>query len=195
MDSALGQALPSREVVSFVRIKDMEEMLSAYPLAPLITTAAYVRYLPDREILLKGKSGAGRGNKYVVIAANAGISPADLASCRIGMLDFLGRDKLPLFVRDAFGLRLTKLKRVNKREDLLSLLGMESVDAAVIEESYLAEMRAGTRLPIAVLLESKPMDTFPVLAAPAGTDWHGLKAALAKLPKETLRSMGIEEWE
>lgn len=195
LDSILTPVLSPREIIAFLRMKDLEEMLAAYPEAPILTTAAYAKYLKGYEILLKGKKGTGRQMKYLLITANPAVTAANVGARKVGILDFLGREKLPAFVQDAFGLQIAKLKRVNKQEDLLNLIGMEAVDAAIVEESALGELRSNTKLSITVLLESKPVDSYPVLAAPGPQGWEALKTALGRESKSVLKTLQIEGWE
>jgi hypothetical protein len=177
------------------RVKDLDEIIPSYPGAPVIGSSAYVRYLPGYTILLRGKKGQIKQKKYLIITGNRNLILANAANSRIGVLDFLGREKMPVFVKDAFGFPIAKLKRVSKKEDLQSLLGMELVDAAIIEESDLAEMQADTKLKLTVLVESKPMDSFPVFACPETADCGELKKKLSGQPKAVLETLGIEGWE
>jgi hypothetical protein len=195
IESALGTAVSPRPVISFQRIKDLDEIISSYPGSPLIGSAAYIRYLPGYTILLRGKKGGMKLKKYLIISGNQGSKPINADTYKVGVLDFLGRDKLPDFVREAFGTSFAKMKRVSKKEDLQSLLGMEIVDAAIIEESDLAEMQAGTKVKLYVVMESKPMDSFPALACPVGAECAGLRKTLSIQPKAVLHTLGIEGWE
>lgn len=195
IDSVLGPAISPGRLISFQRVKDLDEIIPSYPGAPVIGSSAYVRYLPGYTILLRGKKGQSKQKKYLIITGNRGITRSNAAGSRIGVLDFLGREKMPAFIEDAFGFPIAKLKRVSKKEDLQSLLGMELVDAAIIEESDLAEMQADTKVKLTVLLESKPMDSFPVFACPEAAECSGLRMKLSGQPKAVLETMGIEGWE
>lgn len=181
--------------MSFQRIKDLDEIIPSYPGAPVIGSAAYVRYLPGYAIQLRGKKGQVRQKKYFLISGNPAVTPKNAFDCKVGVLDFLGRDKLPAFIKDAFGIAIAKMKRVSKKADLQSLLGMELVEAAIIEESDLAEMQAGTKIKLSVILESKPMDSFPVFACPDTAACAGLRKTLSIQPKSVLKILDVEGWE
>jgi hypothetical protein len=193
IDSALGPSLSPRKVIAFVRIRDLEEVMPAYPTASVMTTSSYAAYLAGYSIQLKGKRRDAQ-SKYLVVSADSTFTAAGLASRRIGILDFLGREKIPRFVEDIFGVRPAALKRVNKREDLLSLIGMEAVDAVIVEDGDLGELRRETRLRLSVVMESRPVYQFPVLAVPAGGDGR-LKQILLDQPKSVLAILGVERWE
>lgn len=193
IESALGRPLAPRKVIAFVRVRDLEDVLHAYPKASIVTSSTYAAYLSGYSIQLKGKKRDAQ-SKYLVVSADSSVTSARLASLRIGILDFLGREKIPRFVEDVFGLKPATLKRVNKREDLLSLLGMEAVDAVIVAASDLVELRRETKLRLFVVMESKPVNQFPVLAVPAGGD-DGVKQILLSQPKPVLEILGVERWE
>jgi hypothetical protein len=193
IDSALGPFLSPRKVIAFARVRDLEDVLAAYPHASIVTTSAYAAYLNGYAIQLKGRRRDAQ-SKYLVVSADSSVTSANLSSRRIGILDFLGREKIPRFVEDAFGLKPAALKRVNKREDLLSLMGMEAVDAVIVEAGDLAELQRETKLRLSVVMESKPVGHFPVLAVPPGGE-EGLKQIFLKQPKPVLEILGVERWE
>ncbi len=193
IDSVLGPLLSPRKVIAFVRIRDLEDVLPSYPNASIVTTAAYAGYLTGYSIRLKGRKRDAQ-NKYLVVSVDSSVTSANFASRRIGILDFLGREKIPRFVEEAFGVKPAALKRVSKREDLLSLMGMEAVDAVIVEAGDLAELQSETKLHLSVVMESKPMDHFPVLAVPVGGE-EGVKQILLKQPKPVLEILGVERWE
>lgn len=193
IDSLLGPSLAPRKVIAFLRVRDLEDVLPSYPKAAIVTTSSYAAYLKGYSIRLKGKRREAH-SKYLVVSADTTLTSADLGSRRLGILDFLGREKIPRFVEDAFGVKPAMLKRVNKREDLLSLLGMEAVDAIVVEAGDLAELKKETKLKLAVVSESKPIAHFPVLAVPAGGD-EGVDQVLLSQPKPVLDMLGVDRWE
>jgi hypothetical protein len=193
IDSALGPSLSPRKVIAFVRVRDLEDVLPTYPNAPIVTTSAYAAYLTGYSVKLKGKKKDAQG-KYLVVSPDSTVTAASLVRKRIGILDFLGREKIARFVEDAFGMKPAMLKRVYKREDLLSLMGMEAVDAVIVEAGDLAELKRETKLRLAVVMESKPVDRFPVLAIPAGGD-ESVRQILLTQPKPVLEILGVERWD
>ncbi|HLP40232.1 MAG TPA: hypothetical protein VK465_01885 [Fibrobacteria bacterium] len=193
IDSLLGPPLAPRKVLAFLRVRDLEDVLPSYPKASIVTTSTYAGYLKGYSIQLKGRRREAHSH-YLVVSADTTLTSAGLGSRRLGILDFLGREKIPRFVEDAFGLKPAMLKRVNKREDLLSLLGMEAVDAIVVEANDLAELKKETKLKLAVVSESKPIANYPVLAVPANGD-EGLNQVLLNQPKPVLEMLGVDRWE
>lgn len=193
IDSALSPSLAPRKVIAFLRVRDLEDVLPSYPKSPVVTTSAYAAYLPGYSIQMKGKKRDAH-SRYLVVTADSALRSSGLASKRIGILDFLGREKIPLFVEDAFGWKPAALKRVNKQEDLMSLLGMEAVDAIIVEARDLPELERETKLRLSVVMESKPISTFPVLAVPPGGD-ASVKEILLQQPKSVMEILGVERWE
>ncbi len=193
IESALRPALSPRKVIAFLSTRDLEDMLPSYPKAPILTTSAYAAYLTGYSIKLNGGKRDAR-RKYLVVSADSTVTSLGLASRRVGILDFLGREKIPRFVEDAFGLKPAALKRVNKREDLLSLMGMEAVEAVIVEAADLADIKRETKLSLYVVMESKPMNHFPVLVIPEGGE-DGVKQIFLSQPKQVLDILGVERWE
>ncbi len=193
IDSALGPAFMPQKVMAFLRVRDLEDVLPAYPSAPIVTTSAYAAYLDGYTVLLKGISSQAT-TRYLLVSADPSLTQKSMGAKRVGILDFLGREKIGRFVEDAFGLTPLSIKRVSKREDLLSLMGLEAVDAVILEARELGKLRSETKMPLTVVMESKPIELVPVLVAPPAGE-NGAKQILLAQPASLLKLLGVEAWE
>ena len=190
-DSLLG---PSHAIV-FGRLKDLEATIPTTPNAAIIAFAPLFDYLQGYTSVLVGKNKKTSGEKYFIVAASKEITKENIAGKKVGIIDLLFRDHLPQFVKDQFNVGIKSLKRVNKEDDLLTMLGLESVDAIIVSSTQYKEILSNTKQPLAILATSKNDVGFAVCAAKEGTMDLELKKALLKSSNLLLRGMGLDSWE
>ena len=140
--------------MAFGRIKDLDATLATSSDAAIIASEPFFTYTPGYKISLCGKTGGSIGEKYHIIAASKEITAQNIGEKKVGIVDFLGKDRLPLFIKDQFGVDIKMLKRVNKEDDLLTMIGMEAVDAIIVSDSQFKEIKSNTKLPLAIVVSS-----------------------------------------
>ena len=94
--------------------------------------------------------GADRGKvqeNYVLISVDSAVDVAPTSV--IGVVDILGRKKMSKFVSEVVKTK-TKVKRVAKPEDLLSLLQFKMVVAILIPKASVASLKSKTELNLIV---------------------------------------------
>jgi len=187
--------LGAGRAIVFGRIKDVENMLATSPNSPILVPGEFASFTPAYKVVLKGRKNGQTGQKYVALASNPAITSANLGSYRIAMVDFLGRENLVQFLSTAFSIATPKLKKTNKPEDLLILLGMESADVIIVPEGDVVELKAGTKTDLKAVAESISPVPYPVLAAKNGVSVDDVVAALMKQPPALLKDLGIDKWE
>lgn len=190
-ESVVGEG----KILAFARIKDLEGTLVTAPEAFLIIPAPFVQYTPGYSVALKAKTGGADAEKYEIVTTAATMTKKDLAAKRVGILDFLGREKLPLFVKEYFGFDIPALKRANKTEDLLTMLGMETVDAIIVSVSGLKEIQSSTKQSLFVVAESIQPVGGPVLAFKSGKDVSDIRSKILKASSSIAKDAGIDKWE
>jgi len=190
-DAAVG---PKKTII-FGRIVDVEAFIAAIPDATIIVNADYLKYAPDYKAFLWGKYKNETGQKYFLVAANANVTLENIAEKKIGIVNFLGRNRLSQFVRFQFGFVPKALKLANKNEDLLTMLGMESVDAVIVPKTEYAELASDTKQNLVVLKESIHLVGFLVCAARTGNDNALIQKTLMGLPASLNRQLRIDKWE
>jgi hypothetical protein len=190
-DTLLGS---SRAVV-FGRIKDLEATLSKSPQAPIIAFGPFFDYLQGYKTILVGKYLKMSGDKFYLIAASKEITRENIADKKVGIIDLFCKQHLPLFIREQFNIDIKSLKKVTKEDDLLTMLGLEAVDAIIISSEQYREILSNTKLPITIVATSKNDVGFAVCAAKEGKIDPALKKTLLKSPNALLRELGIDSWE
>jgi hypothetical protein len=190
-DALLG---PGKASV-FGRIKDLETTMTTTPDVAIISTESFFNYLQEYKPMMIGKVGSQAGEKYLIISASKDVTMASMPDKKVGIVDFLGRDRLSQFIKDQFNVDVKLLKRVNKVDDLLTMLGMETVEAIVVSTSQYKEILSNTKLPLVTVATSEKIVGFAVCATRNGKEDAGLKNALLKSPASLSKEIGIDSWE
>jgi hypothetical protein len=181
--------------MAFGRIKDLDATLAASPDVAIIASEPFFTYAAGYKISLSGKAGSSTGEKYHIVAASREITVQNIGGKKVGIVDFLGKDRLPLFIKDQFGVEIKMLKRANKEEDLLTMIGMEAVDAIIVSASQFKEIQSNTKLPLAIVASSSKTIGFASFGQKEGKEDENQKKALLKAPAPLLKEIGIEGWE
>jgi hypothetical protein len=138
---------------------------------------------------MRGYRGGAPDEVYSLIGADSSPDPAKVAS--VGALDLLGREGTTAFVQELLGSK-PKVERVTKVEDLLPLLQMQRVEAVLLPARLFPEIQRLSRLTLAA--RDLPLRVgLPALAA-TGAGGGQVASAISKLPAQTLRTMGVDEW-
>jgi hypothetical protein len=185
--SLLGAGLPGITTTAVGRIADFERALKDAPDAVLtLPIVLAAQGLPSN---LRGHARGVPEERYALVGAAGVPDPARVAS--VGALDVLGRDGTQRFVRRLVG-QQARVERVTKIEDLLPLLQMQRVEAVLLPARLFPELRAASRLGLAV----RELDATVGLPAVASTGPQGASvlAAISKMPKDVSRLLGVEEW-
>ncbi len=183
----LQNALPGVDVTAVGRISDFERALSDAPDAVL--TLPLVLSAKNMRVQLQGQHAGSADEKYALVAADAAPEPARVKA--VGALDVLGRDGTNSFVNGMLGVQ-TEVERVTKVEDLLPLLQMQRVDAILIPQRLLLDVRSASRINLVPHELPKPVG-LPAVASlgPAGPS---IAAVVARLPLSLSQTMGVDAW-
>ena len=87
------------------------------------------------------------------------------------------------------------LKRINKEDDLLTMLGMEAVDEIIVSASQYDDILSNTKLPLTIVATSRNPIGLAVCAAKEGEIDADLMRKFLKMPVPLLRELGIDSWE
>jgi hypothetical protein len=179
----------------FGRIKDLEATIATTPDAAVIASAPFFEYVQGYKTILVGKVGNQTDEKYMIVSASKEISKDNISDKKVGIVDFLGRERLSLFIKSYFGMDIKSLKRVNKDEDLLTMLGMETVDAIIVSSSQYKEILSNTKRSLSIVATSEKNVHFILYTIKNGTDDDIFKKLLLKAPKALEKELGIDTWE
>jgi len=183
----LQGALPGVDVTAVGRISDFERAMSDTPDAVL--TLPLVLSAKSLHLQLQGQRSGSGEEKYVLVAADAAPDPARVKT--VGALDVLGREGTNLFVNSMLGVP-TKVERVTKVEDLLPLLQMQRVDAILIPERLLSDVKSASR--INLLPRDLPKHVGLPAVASLGSAGASIAAGIARLPAGLSQTMGVDAW-
>jgi hypothetical protein len=185
--SALGAGLPGVTTTAVGRIADFERALQAAPDAVL--TLPVVLGAKGLSAALKGVSGGSTEERYALLGAGSSPDPSRVAS--VGALDILGREGTNRFVRSLLRAQ-PHVERVTKVEDLLPLLQMQRVEAVLLPVRLVPELRAASRLPLA-LRELEVGVGLPAVAS-TGPNGSSVLGAISKMRKDLCKLLGVDEW-
>ena len=183
----LQNSLPGVDVTAVGRISDFDRALSDTPDAVL--TLPMVLSAKNMNVQLQGQRAGAVEEKYALVAADSAPDPARVKA--VGALDVLGRDGTNLFVARMLGVQ-AKVERVTKVEDLLPLLQMQRVDAILIPQRLLADVKSASRINL-VPRELPKQVGLPAVAS-LGSAGPNITAGIARLPLGLSQTMGVDAW-
>jgi hypothetical protein len=190
-EKQLEAQLPGVDVTVFSRIHEFETALGDRPEGALaqrpVLEALGLR--PE----LQGHAGDRATERYVLMSANAPVSPADLQGKTLGVVDILGRKKMDGFVSSLFGLPSPKLKYVTHERDLLPLLQFNAAAAVVLSESWARRLREKSEMN----LRTTPLTSEVGLPAVVFASTQGKSALEGKIRsagKAFNDSLGVTQW-
>lgn len=178
----------------FSRIKDFDSALAASPDAAVIAPESFFAFTPGYKIVLYGKTGPDTGEKYHIVTVNKEITAQNISEKKVGIVDFLGKDWLPHFIKDQFGFEIKTLKRANKEDDLLTMLGVYAVDAIIVSASQYREILSNTKLSLTIIASSSKNFGFLTYCIKDGKK-DEYRKKLLKAPAGLLKEIGIEGWD
>jgi hypothetical protein len=185
--SLLGAGLPGVTTTAVGRIADFERALKDVPDAVL--TLPVVLATQGLSSTLRGHTRGSTEERYALVGTGGPPDPGRVAS--VGALDLLGREGTARFVRRLVGPQ-ARLERVTKIEDLLPLLQMQRVEAVLLPARLFPELRATSRLGLAMRELEATVD-LPAVAS-TGPQGTSVLAAISRMPKDVSRLLGVEEW-
>lgn len=184
----------AKKSIVFNKIKDLDSALAVLADAPVIAPEPFFILTPGYKMVLSGKVGADSSEKYLIVTAKKEITMQNIAMKKVGIVDFLGKDRLPIFIKDYFNLEIKFMKRANKDDDLLTMLGMETVDAIIVSASQYKEILSNTKLPLVVLSSSSKEIRFLTYGVRELKEDEKQKKMLSNAPVKLLKEIGIDGW-
>lgn len=183
----LQSALPGVDVTAVGRVADFDRSLADSPDAVL--TLPLVLQARGLSVRVQGRRAGASEERYALVAADSTPDPARVKA--VGALDLLGREGTNGFVSRMLGAS-AKVERVTKVEDLLPLLQMQRVDAILIPERLIGDVKSASR--INLMARQLPNAVgLPALAA-LGPGAASVSAGLAQLPMSLSQTMGVDAW-
>lgn len=183
----LQGALSGVDVTAVGRIADFDRALSAGQDAVL--TLPMVLAARNLQTNLQGVRAGNSEERYALIGVDAAPEPGRVRT--VGALDILGREGTNSFVSKMLG-GSAKVERVTKVEDLLPLLQLQRVDAILLPQRLLSDVRSASRINL-VARELPKQVGLPALAA-VGASAPLISAGISRFPGSVLQTIGVDAW-
>jgi hypothetical protein len=183
----LSAGLPGVTATAVGRIADFDRAIQEAPDAVL--TLPLVLAEKGLSPALRGAMRGSTEERYALVGIGASPDPSRVA--KVGALDILGREGSNRFVRSLVGAQ-AHVERVTKFEDLLPLLQMQRVEAVLLPSRLISDLRAASRLPLTER-ELQATVGLPAVAS-TGPNASSVLGAIRKLPKDTSKLFGVDEW-
>ena len=145
-----------------------------------------------------GLQGTNKGNQdeaYVLISVGKNVDFADGKKLTIGVVDLLGRKKMPKFVSKLIpAANSPKVKRVSKPEDLLSLLQFKVADAVLVPAKDVDSFKSKSKLDLQVTPVSGAKVGLPALGFLSNTNKKIIQTAVKQLQGKVQDIMRVNSW-
>jgi hypothetical protein len=187
LQSQLQGPLPGIEVTAVGRISDFERTLKQGTDAVLALPIVIESF--KLSVVLRGHRAGSSQETYSMVAAGTAPDPHQVAA--VGALDLLGREGTNNVVKDLLG-RTCRVERVSKVEDLLPLLQMQRVEAILLPQRLVSQIKAASKLDLVgtELVKKVPL---PAAASVTATGAQVI-SALGKMPQNVLKILGVDSW-
>ncbi len=192
IDTEIGAAL-NVKIKPYTSIKKLQKAIKNKKHDGVIAPGAFVEQIDGYSVRYQGMKNGSGGEKYFIVSTNPSIVSAALPKKKIGVWNVFGRKNIKDVVFKYFGIKIKKIKRVNKNEDLLTLLGIDMVDAILISQGDLERLKKVTDLNLTIISESTSPVPFPVAASRDGspsTIFNGIQS----IQKKLLSKLYFNKW-
>ena len=189
----LEDSAPNVDVTVFGRIRDFQKNLKKSPPDAVLAAHPVIEDM-SLPIGMQGKAKGATDEQYVLVSVGQEVDLAkpDLV---IGTVDLLGRKKMDGFVNKLIGRsEKTKLKRVTKREDLLSLLQFKVADAILLRESSLEAFKGKSKLDLKFKRIEGARVGLPAVGFLPDARRKDIETAVTKFTGELNSIIGVNEW-
>jgi hypothetical protein len=189
----LMKACPNAEVMVFGRYNDFVAKIALDSPEAIITKTMVLAQMPGYSIKAAGSFKGSDAEPYVILSVNEKLDPsAATAETTIGIIDFLGRKEMAVFIAQFFS-TAPKLKRVTKIEDLLPLLTFNMAQGVLISEREVSYFKETSNLNF-VITPTKFRVGIVALSVKNGTSSADIVKAIKTLNAETSAMLGATQW-
>ena len=191
--SRLQGQLPAVEIRAYGRIKDFERAIKSEQPDGLLSFPAVLE-TQSLASKVQGNRKGSSNDSYVLVTLEKGASTDSLDGSTIGVLDLLGRKRMPGLVTAITGIPgKPKLKRVKRLEDLVSLLLLGMADSILVPARAVDEMKKSSGANL-VTTPVKGGLALPSLGVINQDSSQAMADALTKLDSKTNLEMGVDKW-
>ena len=191
----LNSAIPSVDITVFGRIKDFQKNIKKQPPDAVLSYRPVIDNESGVSIGLQGTNKGNQDEEYVLISVGKNVEFADGKKLTIGVVDLLGRKKMPKFVSKLIpAANSPKVKRVSKPEDLLSLLQFKVADAVLVPANDVNTFKSKSQLDLQVTPLSGAKVGLPALGFLSDTNKKMIQTAVKQLQGKVQDIMRVNSW-
>lgn len=188
----IGQTDPDVDVRAFRHFADLERALRTPSSGAVMALAPSLQALGANPVL-QGTLRGQATQQYLVVSRRP-MTHQDLATARIGVVDLVGRKRLPGFVSSILLLeRPPKIRRVTRADDLLSVLALGMADCVLLPEQELTALNRVAQLEVYTLRLDSARVGYTAIAE-LGPFQSNILTRLERLSKKVLKVLGIDAW-
>ena len=189
-EKLLTSAMPGVNIKVFGRLKDFQSNVKKNPPDALLSLRAVLDEQQGISSILQGAIGGKSQESYALISVDqpTSLEPGTV----IGVVDVLGRKRMPGFVKKVVNTK-TKVKRVAKPEDLLSLLQFKMADAILLPKANIEGLKAKTELNL-VIADAPGSVYLPAMGFLSTSHKATLAAAVKGLDGEVSKIIRVNSW-
>lgn len=194
LESLLSEALPGVEVTVFGRLRDFQNAIEDSSPQMAMAAAPVLEEL-RLDVTLQGHKDGQASEPYVLVAQGAGIHIADAPQKSIGIIDLLGRAKMPALVTKMLdGHSPKKVKRVTKEADLMGLLQFDVADAILVRKAALARLQQGSQMVVTAVEAPSAKLGLPAVWFASTTVRQQIAPKFAQIDSKLNAILGVDEW-
>lgn len=187
LQEQLGSGLPGIDVMAVGRIADFDRALESAPDAALTLPVVL-----DARGYKPGLRGLRLGQPdEVYVLVSEGTAPSAKGITSVGAVDLLGRTGTTELVHRLLGAS-PKVDRVTKVEDLLFLLQLRRVEAIIVPDRLLGNLRSMTRMNLVKTDLSVRMGLPAAVSLTARGE--GVLIGIRNLSKSHAQTLGVDAW-
>lgn len=196
MQKELAVALPGADVMVFRHLRDFETTIEEAPPEFVISARPFVDRYERWKPVLQGVAAERAEEPYVLVSVGEAVDPADIPRLEIGVVDLLGKSKMPALAASLLGTAESpKLVRVEQPEDLLPLLELNLAGAVLMPARGVPSLREKSTLDLRVTTLKAAFVGLPAVgaavAAPASAE---MERKLMGLSARVKALLGIDDW-
>ena len=193
LEKKLSKTCPDIKIIVFGRYRDFKKSIEKNSPDAILTRTPLIFQFSKYIIMSRGIRNGETDEPYVFLSINHKVNFNRFSNPSIGIVNFLGRDHMKLFVGNLLN-RSQRLKQVTKIEDLLPLLTFKMAECILITEKNISFFKKISNLNLEVTRISEARAGIIALAVKKGQNAVSILNALKKMPLDTMTILGVQNW-
>jgi hypothetical protein len=175
---------------SFSSVTDFTSAVFSDTPDAIITKPQLVPLLDIYQIKLNATLNGSTKEPYFILSVEKPLTPAELSTKEVGILDFLGKKNINTLMEDLLD-GTPRLKRVKKMADLVPLMTMNLVDGVIVSATQVAYIKSKSQLKF---YETRCKTDQGIAVLALFNDSDEIVKKLKELPAELAIMIGVDGW-